>query len=465
MPALGLLTGTHRASEGGRPTLPLRNLFATAAVTEPTQFILRSRPQVLYAVPTATNSEISMAAFQQDGVLDGHLLVVSGGYYIGTTTEPLTGNFIPSIAGNSIGAVVTAGSRALFDDGSTVRNVTFPDDARVLKVAESQGRFIFLRNYTQRYYWTKPLANALDGSGDLVIDGLDFASAESEPDELRDMLVYKAMLVLLGRETIEFHAPTGNDDLPWSAMVGNTIDSGVLKIGCATLWNNTFAWIGQDYSIYRYNGVGKEKISTEGVEEVLRAAGKGLRRPRLDSFNFDGHEFLRVWVNDDQPDFLLDAETGEWCEWSTDGGEFIGGPTFKGEADDALYFLHKNELRLLRLHETVFDYGSPESTVEHLFRAGVPADGGAIPMHNVLLRCQTGLAGATIEMRFSSDKGKTWSNWRSISLANIRKKVEWRSLGMFDQPGALFEFRTVGATEFAVSGAMFNEFVQGRGRG
>lgn len=477
MPSLGLLTGTEKGLGGSSfppsvppndapytPQLPLRNMYAVNAVTEPTQFALVSREPLRYRSSTVFSNDATRQSFEKDGVLDGFAVHVFGSTYSGSSDTALGGSLVPSIAGNSIGVVITAGEDVLFDDGTTVRSVSFPDGAHVTKVLESQGRFIFIRADSQRFYWTQPLANMLDGSGDIVIDGLDFASAEDEPDELLDGLIYKSMLVLFGKETVEIHAPTGNDDLPWAAIVGSTIDEGILSTGCAALWNGTFAWIAPDYTVNIYSGSGKKRVSNEGIERVIRLYGV----ERLDSFNYRGHEFLRVWMDfdSDYPDLLLDAQTMQWCEWASGTGAFLGGPVVEKTGGD-LTFWRKDLGRPMDMGANLnFGAGSPETAdMEYSFRAGLPMDGGGQVIHNILLRCQTGLSGDTIEMRFSRDKGTTWSSWKSLTLAGERQKIEWRSLGLFDQPGALFEFRTVGAQEFAVSGAMYNEPVMGRGRG
>jgi len=470
MPLLGLLTGNERDNLGDTPQLPLRNLYVTGSRTEPGGVKLVGRPALKYVSATELNANGTTGVYKQDGVLSGYRTLIFGtDVSFPSDDTTISGNLVPSVAGNAIGAIVTNGGNVKFDDGSTVRTVTTPDNFNCRKVLESEGRFVFLRRGSHRYYWTEPLANMLDGSGDIEIDGLSYASAEYEPDELYDGLFYKGILVLFGSETVEMHSPSGNENSPWTPILGSAIDRGILQTGCATLWNNSFAWIGQDYSVYRYTGSGKEKISTPGVERLLRAAGTAANLPRLDRFNFEGREFLRVWVDADTPDQILDADTGEWCEWATDDAQFLGGPSL--EFDDYTVFYSKTigkQLHLSRVKS--FVAGTPESTIKYLFHAGLPIDGGQVTMHNVLLRCQTDLSGDTIALRTSNDKGDSWTSQGSVTLDGPRVKVEWRSLGMFDQQGFLAEFSctqttpSVAPTEFAVSGAYFNEFVMGRSR-
>ena len=89
------------------------------------------------------------------------------------------------------------------------------------------------------------------------------------------------------------------------------------------------------------------------------------------------------------------------------------------------------------------------------------------------MRCATGvtpyLAGeyATpmVEMRLSDDGGKLWSDWDAVSLGeqgNYGDLVEWRALGGFGYPGALFEFRCTDPVGFRVSDVLINERFGGR---
>lgn len=429
-------------------------MIAEQAITEPTQFMLFSRPGLVEEGTTLGSGPIE-ALFQQDGVLGGVLIAVSGSdvYVDGVNVGTLPGSGPVSIAGNQMGVILTAGTDAKFYDGTTFRSISFPDGASVTKVMENQGRFVFLRAGTHRYYWTEPLANMLDGSGDILIDGLDYASAEHEPDELVDGLVFEDHLVLGGSQTIEFHGETGNDDLPWSPTLGRVFNKGLRTTGCMALWNNVFAWVSGDNIVYSYGGSQPVPISDAGIQELIAASATCA----VDSFFFESHEFLRVRLA--TMDLFLDALTGEWAEHSTtSAGPAINGPIFGSTSDG----------KLLEFGAVYTDLGA---TMTRIFRFGLPLDGGAVPFHNVLLRCNPGqgaVSDPVIELRWSRDGGNTWSSWREASLGNAteyRTKVEYRALGIFDQPGALFEAKVEDAVPFRVSGAMFNEFVEGRSRG
>jgi hypothetical protein len=49
-------------------------------------------------------------------------------------------------------------------------------------------------------------------------------------------------------------------------------------------------------------------------------------------------------------------------------------------------------------------------------------------------------------------------------MGQYRKRLEWRSLGSFEDPGALFEFRVTDPVPWRISGAYYNEDGGGRSR-
>lgn len=468
MPSLGFLPGGQFLNLGNLPPqLPLVNMYAEQAATEPSQFVLISRPimgDTIFGFTPEYGDGPIYALYLADGVLGGDTVALSGvqlfvdGNYKGDVA--VDSDISPSIAGNEMGIVVTGGLDAKFYDGTTFRSIAFPDGAYVRKVVEQGGRFVFLRKDSNRYYFTAPLANMLDGSGDIVIDGLDYISAENEPDQLIDAIVYQDNLVLGGSQSIEIHTVTGDNNVPWTPVAGSVIHTGVKATGCMTTWGNTFAWIAPSYAVFA--GPGRERISDYGIETTISQNNDVA----LDAFNYTGLDFLRVLG--EQFDTVLHA--GQWAIWDSDdainpAGGFVGGPCYRDISLDVPVFGSKNDGKI---YAPGFAGGELTGDFTRTFRFGLPIDGGVVTIHNVLLRCTHGQTdGQTVELRASRDGGEVWTNWDEVSLGDdgeTRVKAEWRALGMFDSPGALFECRVTQGALFNVSGAYYNEFVQGRSR-
>ncbi len=458
MPDLNIITTTIRRSRGNMPVMPLVNMFSEAAITEPRQFALQSFPGL--TVSTTLGDGPVRALLQGGGILDGALSALSGGTLFtgGVSRGAVTGSGAASIAGNEMGVVAAVGSVAVFYDGAAFSSIDFPDGQDIIKVFEQGGRFLFIPEGGQAWYWTAPYADMLV-AGVFTVDGLDFASAESEPDQLLDGLVIGDSPILLGANTIEFWTKTGDLDLPYVPVEGRTFQKGIRATGCAALFDNTFGWVSPDNIVYIAGNV-PQRISDAGVEELIA----GSATCRVDSYFFEGHEFLKIGLDDVTVEF--DAQTRQWNERRTGVGNFRGGPVVAGPlfgstVDGSVYEL-SGWTDLVGYHE-------------RSFCAGFTLPGGVIPIRNVRLRTNPGqtdyLTGdytnPTVELIQSYDGGQTFESALPEYLGEqgeYRREVEWRALGIADAPALFAKFRVTDPVSFRASGAGFNEAGGGRSR-
>lgn len=457
MADLPLYTSTIRRSRGSLPNLPLVNMFSESAVTEPRQFTLQSFPGL-----TATGTQLGdgpvAALLLKDGVVSGALVGVSAAelYVGGASVGSITGTGSTSIAGNEIGVIATSGLDSVFWSGSAFSTIDFPDDASVRKVFEQGGRFLFLRDASQAWYWTEPYADMLDGSGHVTVDALNFASAESEPDQLLDGLAIEDTIVLGGTATIEFWTKTGDAEIPYVPIQGRIFQKGVRATGCMAVFDNSFAWVGPNNIVYRAGNI-PERISEPGHEELIAASTSC----RVDSYFFEGHEFLKIKL--DSLTIEYDAQTRQWNERRTGiaafrGGPVTAGPLFGSNVDGSVYELSGRE--------------DLDGYQERSFCVHLPIQGGTLPIDNLLLRTNPGDSedldfDPRIEMFQSYDGGRTFDAALPTELgqqAEYRREVEWRALGFADAPGFFAKFRVTDPVDLRVSGVSINVPQGGRSR-
>jgi hypothetical protein len=450
MPDLDFGLSSYERGRGGLTELPVVNYVVEDAPTEERGIILLSRPGNEDLETDLGNGPVD-CLFKRDLVLGSALFGVSGGslYDDGTLIGPLNGDGPFSMAGYEDLLFIAGGEDLWGYDGTTRTIIAFPDGQAVSKVIVAGSRAVCIAKDTGKIYWS----DALEGN----IDGIDFATAENQPDRLLDMLFLDGILVLFGAETVELW-PLGTDsDAPFTPIQARVIERGIRATGCATAIGSTFAWItnNSEVCLSDENNV----ISNPGLQKRIAESATA----RLWSFLLDGVEYLAL---------RLDSETQVWSMRSKLWGQFtsrnetnwvpqcFAGGVF-GSAIDG---------RTLQWSDAFLDLGL---TLERRFRAGFWGEQGTI-VDNLHLRCEVGttphLEGdylePMIEMRQSRDNGQSWGDWRSRSLGRqgeYHVTPTWNALGMLKRNKAfLAEFRVTAPVSVRISAVKANEPIGGR---
>lgn len=456
MPRLAFGKSAYRRADGNFVELKLVNMFTEGSPTAKEGSAILSREGLSQAVTRGAGPIAGL--YQQDGVLDGATFTLSDNvlYSDETALGPVTGTGPVSWAGSALQLLIARGGPLWRTAAAVPVAVVFPDEANVTAVVYLAGLFVAIRSGTHRFYWSA----ALDGS---TWDGFDFASAESSPDEVLDVIVVNEELWFLGSATIEPWGPTGDGLSPFSRREGRIIRKGVRATGCAEYLDNTLFWIGSDHAVYRAAQV-PQAISDAGMEERI-AASVGCS---AFAFDIPGHKFFCIRL--DTGTWAYDAATGQWCEfrsyglpnWRVSCAASVAGSARLGDAIDG---------RVWRLD----GHSDAGGEMERLFTAALPIDGGGVSIDTIDMDINSGatalLAGQgsnpLIELRTSRDAARTWGPWRQMSMGaqgGYRARARARRMGLFDAPGAVFEFRTADPVPLRVSAVLANEPGGGRGR-
>jgi hypothetical protein len=454
MPRIAYGSSAYRRDNGNLPELRLVNMFLERAPQEESGAVLLSRRGLSSALTVGAGP--ITGAFSQPGVFGGDRFTVSGGTLYRETTAigAITGDGPVSFAGRASEVLVAAGGDLYSYNGTNLVAVTFPDGAAVTAIEFHDGLFIAARAESHSYYWSA----VNDGRS---WDGLDFASAESKPDALLDLRVINDTLWLLGENTLEPHANTGDADAPYQRIEQRIFDKGGHSTGCLVEMDNTLLFVGHENMAFRLAEV-PERISDHGIEERIAESAE------VSAFAFvsEGHSFFCIRLDDGT--FAFDLSTSQWCEFAS-----YGRANFRGRCAirDLALFGDEEDGTLWELS----GFDDDGETLERLFTAAFPLKGGSFPVDRLLVENNVGwtalLAGQgsdpTAEIRTSHDAGSTWGNWRSAKLGaqgKFRTKTEWKRLGSFDFPGFMAEVRTTDPVDFRVSGVHINEDGGGRSR-
>lgn len=128
------------------------------------------------------------------------------------------------------------------------------------------------------------------------IDALDFATAESSPDKLVRLWADRGELFIMSQRTIEPWRNTGNADFPFETLINQAIPRGIGAANSVASFDNTFGWIGENYTVYRMNGYTPQRISTHEVERLIRDTDDQSSIIGF-SWSRSGHEFYTLTDN------------------------------------------------------------------------------------------------------------------------------------------------------------------------
>lgn len=166
-----------------------------------------------------------------------------------------------AIAVSDVGSGISWSSATLEGGGGHVlKQSSVPDDAGIVDLATLASHVICAEANSRRFFWLRP--------GEVDIDPLDFSSAESEPDEIVNLVVAGDQLWIFGQSSTESWYASGNSVQPFLRAQGRAFSQGVIP-GTVARVQDAIVVVGQDRVAYRIAGT-PDRISHHGIEELLR---------------------------------------------------------------------------------------------------------------------------------------------------------------------------------------------------
>lgn len=309
------------------------------------------------------------------------------------------------------------------------------------------GRFIVNKPSTGQFW----ISAAYDG---LSWAALDFATAESDPDNIVRVIAEGGQIVLFGEKTTEFWGDSGAADFPFAR-----IGSAAIEWGLASRWS--LAKFMDSLIFLRKNRLGQVQVCVQSG-----ASAQAVSTPEMD-YNFSqyttvadatgfaymlsGHPFYQINFPTANASWLYDGQSKAWSKLESGGGR------------------HRAEIQQQLLNKSyVSDYATGKL---YRFAEGVYTDDGASIAREFIGRHQTrgdymtfsqlwiemeagvGLqlgqgSNPQIMLTVSKDGGHEWSNeiWREFG-----KVGEYKARAVFNRLGRsrdwLFKFRVTDPVE------------------
>ena len=283
------------------------------------------------------------------------------------------------------------------------------------------------------------------------VDGLAFATAESNGDINLAARVANKDLHLFGEKTVEFFYDSGNPDQQFESKSVPPLEIGCLARDSIVLMDTGFNWVGRDgksggIGVYRMvGGYQAKKISTPAVDRFLEEYPTSLVSGiHATGFQFHAHQFYILHLPG-TVSLYYDQATDTWGfmksgayamgsdplgGWDAVGMAVNNGKRIVGGADGNLY----------ELDGSVFDEAGTVMVREIVFSqlAFKQSDRGAI-IHKIGVDVEAGVGLATgqgsdpmLLGALSKNGGKTWRMLgdRSVGRAGeYKKKPFWTRQG------------------------------------
>jgi hypothetical protein len=295
-------------------------------------------------------------------------------------------------------------------------------------------------------------------------NALDFATAESNPDNLVACKNAIGQLWLLGTKTTEIWTNTGASDFPFSRISGAIMEVGCLAPHSVVDVANSIVWVGRDKNgqniVYSAQGFVPQPISTEPVNILL---SKASNPSQIQGYVYqqDGHTFYVLTGGGLETTLCYDITTQQWHERSYNNSgnlsqhlgrccTFAFGKHLVGSRRDGKIY----EMSLSYYGDDGEDIVS-ERIYTHL------SDMNRRIRYNVLeisletgVGLQTEVTDPLISMQLSKDGARTWSNWYTEAIGKVgqyKTKVQFRRLGIAEQ--MTFKIRISAQVKKALTGS------------
>lgn len=412
---------------------------------------------------------------------------------------PQRGGF--SSANGRVFSVSGSGLYELFSDGTTNNrgtldqsqgNLTFAENGLQLAICDGQSLYMFTyaTNLFQKVVTAGlPSAATVTFVGGYFIanevntgkfhtsglyngltwDPLDFATAESSPDNLLRVLNISGQLFLFGEKTTEIWGANGSSFFPFSRVAGADMDVGIVGPYAVNAADNTGFWIGRDKQgfgiVYRANGFTPVRISNEAIEKRLQEASSPINL-KCYSYQEQGHTFVIITGGGMETAICYDITTQLFHErayFNEDGNYELPLATDCIFAFDKHLTFDRNNANVYEQKLGYYSDNGEEIARDRIF-THISDENKFIKFKNLGIFFASGVGNQSglgrdpqALLSFSNDAGRTFGANRPQSIGRIgqyQKVVQWDRLGIARV--RTFRVRVVDPVEVTMIGAYLN---------
>lgn len=403
---------------------------------------------------------------------NGRAFVVSGSEFYEIDSagiSTLRGTLLQS---QGIVSIAENGFQLAICDGATLFIFTYatnayaqvsdPDFPGAGTVTFIDGYFVVNKPNTGQFY----ISALFDG---LSWNALDFATAESSPDNLVRVFAALGQLFLMGDETTEIWTNTGDSAFPFQRFSSTKMEVGAMAPHAVVTVNKDLLWVGQDRFgkgiVYRAQGFSPQRISTSPIEYILQQATTP-HEMRGFAYQENGHVFYIITGGGLTTSLCYDLTTQQWHEraYLNEFGEY------EQHLGSCMMFAFDKQLVGDRRNGNVYEMSSEfysdngEALSAERIYTHLGDERQRIRYNNLEIGVETGVglqsgqgSDPQISLQLSKDGARTWSTWYSTSMGRAGKfhtQVTFRRLGIAEQ--MTFKIRITDPVKRCITGSYLN---------
>jgi hypothetical protein len=446
MPLLPLAGQAY--GRAGLPAARLLNMYVEQTPEGPTPNVRRPRPGLVLS------STIGLGPVRMIVTHQGYRYVVSGTrvYRDGVQIGILPAGLQPVRHAQSDEQLVVVVDGAAYLIDATVTQITMPDADVVSDVGFSNGRFIYVIADSGQYRYSE-VGDAED------IGNLNFATAESDPDDTVSIEVLGSDVLFFGEKSTEWWGPTGSVAAPFQRYNGRRYDIGSAAQNSAVRMDNGIFWVGTaqrtdrtDLKVYRTSSVA-EVISTPAIDALLSQC-EDISTATAIEVPAEGRSFYVLNIPG-VATVAFDVREKTWGEWSSYGLD-----NFRLQCFDAGLYGDSTSGKLWTFDTSVWMDGS--DPIIRVCSAYLPASQklrhSRLELYSARGEGEPGTS-PVVEMRYTDSDDHGWCDWSSAALGSHGNsaRIRWFQLGQIKPPGRVIEFRCSDDVLFAPYGVTVNE--------
>jgi hypothetical protein len=278
---------------------------------------------------------------------------------------------------------------------------------------------------------------------------LSFATAESNADGLKRILVHANTAYAMGTRTIEPWLNRATSPFPLGKAT-STIPVGLLTTmavaGHEPGWGGSPTFVGDDGTVLELRGYETKRISTAAVERFIADSVPDTLEACVYVSRGD-----RIWaLSSNAGTWEFNASTGRWHERATGSGRWTAS---KSVLANNRWYVGRTASAALNVidHSAHTDAGT---AIAMLLESGSLQDYPARTKIPHLFSEFARSIGGTVSMQYSLDGGATWSAARTRPLdAASKLPVRWMRLGMAGHDGLRVKFTISDAVDVVFKSA------------